>query len=146
MNFFLTAVTTIAAIVGKKILEKNGEKIGTVVNEKAGAFLSKLKEKSSHLSMALEAVPETPLNYPETVGDVENALKNNSELEEIAAEFLKVVNEESIPNLQEVMLEISKALEAQTNQSVTYINNIGKLVNLAEGNGKIEIGSQTIQL
>ncbi len=57
MDFFLTAVTAIAAIIGKKILEKNGEKIGTVVNEKAEEFLSKLQEKSSHVSTALEAAP-----------------------------------------------------------------------------------------
>ncbi len=146
MEFFLTTVTAIAAIIGKKILEKNGEKIGTVVNEKAEKFLSKLKENSSALSTTLEAVPETPLNYPETIGNVENALKNSSELEKVTKEFLTVVNEESIPNLQEVMLEISEALKARPNQTDTYINKIEKLVNLAQGNAKIEIGSQTIQL
>ncbi len=44
------------------------------------------------------------------------------------------------------MLEISEALKARPNQSDTYINKIEKLVNLAQGNAKIEIENQTINL
>jgi hypothetical protein len=146
MEFFLTAVQAIAAIIGKKILEKNGDKIGTVINEKAEAFLSRLKQQSPEVSTSLENAPETPLNYPQTVANLENVLNSSPELVEVTTGFLEVANKETIPNLEEVILEISEALKAQPNKSDTYINNIEKLVNLAQGNATINIEKQEINL
>jgi phage tail tape-measure protein len=111
MEPLTTAAIAIGAVVGKKALEKTGEKIGEALSNKISQFLTALKKQSPQTASAIEKVTEQPLDYIQAELEVESAAKANLQVNQAMQELAVAAKDEpnpkfvgiiSTPNLQKL--------------------------------------------
>jgi hypothetical protein len=133
MEPLTTAAIAIGAVVGKKALEKTGEKIGEALSNKIGKFLSALKKQSPQTITAIEQAQEQPLDYGQAIREVEVIAQANPEVNQTMEELAVLAQDNPPPNLAEILSEIKKAVEnSQQSYPATFIQNIGKAINAAQ--------------
>ncbi|NEO47850.1 MAG: hypothetical protein F6K55_28545 [Moorea sp. SIO4A3] len=133
MEVIASAALAIAKVVAMKALEKTGENVGQVLwDTPKRLFLESLRKQSPDTVMAIEQAPEQPLNYAEVVLEVEAAAKENPELAQAIDGLVTTVDAEALPNLEEILEKITKALESHQATSETY--NIENMKNFFRGN------------
>ncbi len=103
MELLTTAGIAIGSIIATKALEKTGENIGQALWDKIDQFINALKKQSPQTATALEQAPEQPLDYQQTVKEVESAAKLNPEVEQAMEELAAAAQKESNPKFNEVL-------------------------------------------
>ncbi|WP_293072693.1 hypothetical protein [Moorena sp. SIO3H5] len=149
MEPLAAAVVAISTVLATKALEKTGENVGQVVWDQTNQFVESLRNQSPDTVMAIEQAPEQPLDYAEMVLEVEAAAKQNPKVAQSIEGLVTTVDAEALPNLEEILEKITKALESHQATSETYnIENIIENVeNFAKGDinqGNTNIGRDSI--
>ncbi|WP_293051897.1 MULTISPECIES: hypothetical protein [unclassified Moorena] len=122
MEPLAAAVVAISTVLATKALEKTGENVGQVVWDQTNQFVESLRNQSPDTVMAIEQAPEQPLDYAEVVLEVEAAAKQNPEVAQAIEGLVTTVDAEALPNLEEILEKITKALESHQATSETYNN------------------------
>ncbi|WP_293061328.1 MULTISPECIES: hypothetical protein [unclassified Moorena] len=113
MEVIASAALAIAKVVAMKALEKTGENVGQVLwDTPKRLFLESLRKQSPDTVMAIEQAPEQPLDYAEVVLELETAAKQNPEVAQAMERLVTTVDAEALPNLEQIIQEITKALES----------------------------------
>ncbi|NET66815.1 MAG: hypothetical protein F6K63_21480 [Moorea sp. SIO1G6] len=132
MEPLAAAVVAIATVLGTKALEKTGENVGQVVWNQTNQFLESLRNQSPNTVMAIEQAPEQPLDYAEVVLELETAAKQNPEVAQAMELLVTTVDAEALPNLEEIIQDINKALEShkakRDNYNIEKVDNQGNFV------------------
>ena len=123
MEPFTTAAIAIGTVMATKALEKTGEKIGEVVFDRTGKFLTSLKHQSPDTATAIELAPEQALDYGQAILEVESAAKVNPEFAQTVQELAASAEEESNPKLAEILQEVVNTLNSQQ----PTVQNLAKL-------------------
>ena len=108
----ITIAMALAAVLGAKALEKTGENIGQVVWDKSAKFLESLKQESPDTVTAIEEVSEQPLDYGQAILEMQEAAAN-PDVARTIRELAAAVEENSHPNINEVLQETEKILNSQ---------------------------------
>lgn len=123
----------IGTIVATKVLEKTTEKGTEILLDKASKFLVTLNKHSPNTVVAIEKVPQEPLDYGKVVLEVESAAKANPEVAQAAQELATVAETNPPSNLAEILREIKEAVEkSQKLYPSNFIQNIEKAINAAQ--------------
>jgi len=150
LTVLTTSAIALATGVIMKVLEKSGENIGESLHDKTYNFIRTLKNQSPDTVTAIEKVPDQPLDYGKAILAVVTAVKNDADLANILQELVIAVQENEdqkiAEKINEELSKIAEVLKNQNNSGAVYNNTIEKLVNLAQGNGNINIQNQTINL
>ncbi|NEO39492.1 MAG: hypothetical protein F6J90_25435 [Moorea sp. SIOASIH] len=131
MEPLAAAVVAISTVLATKALEKTGENVGQVVWDQTSQFVESLRNQSPDTVMAIEKTPEVPLNYADVVLEVEAAAKQNPEVAQAMEHLVATVDAEALPNLEEILEKITKALESHEATGENYNNENVK--NFAKG-------------
>ena len=123
MEPFTTAAIAIGTVMATKALEKTGEKIGEVVFDRTGKFMTSLKHQSPDTATAIELAPEQALDYGQAILEVESAAKVNPEFAQTVQELAASAEEESNPKLAEILQEVVNTLNSQQ----PTVQNLAKL-------------------
>ncbi|NEQ82232.1 MAG: hypothetical protein F6K26_18845 [Moorea sp. SIO2I5] len=132
MEPLAAAVVAISTVLATKALEKTGENVGQVVWNQTNQFVESLRKQSPETVIAIENAPGQPLDYAEVVLEVEAAAKQNPKVAQAIDGLVTTVDAEALPNLEEILQEITKALESHQATSETY--NIENMKNFFRGN------------
>ncbi|NEO04004.1 MAG: hypothetical protein F6K50_54645 [Moorea sp. SIO3I7] len=123
MEVIASAALAIAKVVAMKALEKTGENVGQVLwDTPKRLFLESLRKQSPDTVTAIEQAPEQPLDYAEVVLELESAAKQNPEVAQAMEHLVTTVDAHPLPNLEEILQEITKALESHQATGETYNN------------------------
>ncbi|EGJ30136.1 MULTISPECIES: hypothetical protein [Moorena] len=132
MEPLAAAVVAISTVLATKALEKTGENVGQVVWDQTNQFVESLRNQSPDTVMAIEQAPEQPLDYAEVVLELEAAAKQNPEVAQSMERLVTTVDAETLPNLEEILEKITKALESQQakrdNYNIEKVDNQGNFV------------------
>ncbi|AFZ61310.1 hypothetical protein H6G54_21235 [Anabaena cylindrica FACHB-243] len=139
MEPLILAATAIATTILTKAFEKTGEKLGEKVVEQSGRFLTSLKDKSPATAHAIELSPKQPLDYGQTVLEV-NALANADP--EIAREveiLAELALQENNPRLEQTIQEIQRTLQLQQ-PTVQVLGKLAEKIGLVvQSGGRVSI-------
>ncbi|NEQ10401.1 MAG: hypothetical protein F6K37_32065 [Moorea sp. SIO4E2] len=132
MEPLAAAVVAISTVLGTKALEKTGENVGQVVWNQTSQFLECLRKQSPDTVTAIEQAPEQPLDYAKVVLQLETAAKQNPEVAQAMEHLVTTVNVQDLPNLEEIIQDINKALEShqakRDNYNIEKVDNQGNFV------------------
>ncbi|AOX01615.1 hypothetical protein BJP34_21165 [Moorena producens PAL-8-15-08-1] len=133
MEVIASAALAIAKVVAIKAIEKTGENVGQVLWDRPKRlFLESLRKQSPETVTAIEKVPEQPLDYAEVVLQLETAAKQNPEVAQAMEHLVTTVNAQDLPNLEEIIQDINKALEShqakRDNYNIEKVDNQGNFV------------------
>ncbi|NEO48435.1 MAG: hypothetical protein F6K55_31740 [Moorea sp. SIO4A3] len=136
MELLTTAGLAIATVLATKPLEKIGENIGQVIwDTPKRLFLESFRKQSPETVMAIEKAPEQPLDYAEVVLELEAAAKQNPEVAQAMEHLVTTVDAEALPNLEQILQEITKALESHQAKRDNYkIEKVDNQGNFVQGN------------
>ena len=147
MEPLAAAIFAIATVLATKALEKTGENIGQVFWDTVSGFLESLRKQSPETVTAIEKAPGVPLNYADVVLELETAAKENTEVAQAMDRLVTTVDAQALPNLEEILQKITKALESHKATSENY-NNVKNLarrdINQGNTNTEINTGFQNI--
>ncbi|AOY82049.1 hypothetical protein BJP36_21245 [Moorena producens JHB] len=132
MEPLAAAVVAISTVLATKALEKTGENVGQVVWNQTNQFVESLRNQSPDTVMAIEKAPEQALDYAEVVLEVEAAAKQNPQVAQSMERLVTTVDAEALPNLEEILEKITKALESHPATSDNY--DIENMKNFFRGN------------
>jgi len=124
MEPITTTAIAIGAIVGKKALEKTGDKIGEALSNKIGQFLAILKKQAPETASAIEKAPEQPLDYGKAVLEIETVAKSNPEVNQLVQELAAAAKAEPNAKFAEIvsMPSLQKLADKIVNYSQRDIN------------------------
>ncbi|NEP33504.1 MULTISPECIES: hypothetical protein [unclassified Moorena] len=132
MEPLAAAVVAISTVLATKALEKTGENVGQVVWDQTSQFVESLRNQSPDTVMAIEQAPEQALDYAKVVLEVEAAAKQNPEVAQSMERLVTTVDAETLPNLEEIIEKITKALEfhqaKRDNYNIEKVDNQGNFV------------------
>ncbi|EGJ30889.1 MULTISPECIES: hypothetical protein [Moorena] len=133
MEPLAAAVVAISTVLATKALEKTGENVGQVIwDTPKRLFLESFRKESPDTVMAIEQAPEQPLDYAEVVLQLETAAKQNPEVAQAMERLVTTVDAEALPNLEEIIQDINKALEShkakRDNYNIEKVDNQGNFV------------------
>ncbi|NEP35793.1 hypothetical protein [Moorena sp. SIO3B2] len=132
MEPLTTAGLAIGTVLATKALEKTGENIGQVLWDKVSRFLEFLRKQSPETVTAIEQAPEQALDYAKVVLEVEAAAKQNPQVAQSMERLVTTVDPEALPNLEEIIQDINKALEShqakRDNYNIEKVDNQGNFV------------------
>lgn len=140
----LTAIgTAIATLIGTKALEKTGDKLADKILDEGRNLLSILNKKSSSIVSRIEQADGQPLDYGQTVFELQAA---STKYPEIAQAILKLeasVNKDSSSKLAQEIQQLADNLKSQQQTVVNYGKLAEEIKNVIQGGnfyGGIHIG------
>ncbi|NEP36501.1 MULTISPECIES: hypothetical protein [unclassified Moorena] len=145
MEPLAAAVVAISTVLATKALEKTGENVGQVVWDQTNQFVESLRNQSPDTVMAIEQAPEQALDYAKVALEVEAAAKQNPEVAQSIERLVTTVDAEALPNLEEILEKITKALESH--QAIRENYNLENVKNFAKrdiNQGNTNIGRDSI--
>ncbi|NET64305.1 MAG: hypothetical protein F6K63_07865 [Moorea sp. SIO1G6] len=106
-------IATVGILVATKAVEKIGHKVGEALwDTPKRLFLELFRKQSPDTVTAIAKAPEQPLDYAEVVLQVEAAAKQNPEVAQAMERLVTTVDAQALPNLEQIIQEITKALES----------------------------------
>ncbi|MBC6455780.1 MAG: hypothetical protein GDA43_23495 [Hormoscilla sp. SP5CHS1] len=133
----------LGTLVGTKVLEKTGEKVGEAVWDKGAKFLDSLKLESPDTVMAIEQAPEQPLDYGEAVLEISSAAQANSEISRRMEELAAAGKANPHPKFAEVIEKIEAALQSQQ-PSIYNKNNVMLQEKVIINQGVIQLSDKMV--
>ncbi len=135
----------VATEAGKQAFEKVKGLLTPQLQEKVNRLLNLLRLKSPQTVEAIQKAPHPPLNIDITENELKQAIQKDkdSELARVIGEIDAFVK--ANPKLMQAVKEVIDDLKSQPPGNQNFTNTIGKLMNLVQGGGTINIdGGQTI--
>lgn len=123
MEPITTVSAAIATMIVQKALEKAGEELGEKVVQQSAKLLATLKMKSPQTASAIESALEQPLNYRQTVIEVEALAEEDPEFAKAVRELAAVASKESDIRLSAPIRELVGSIKEHDSST----QNFGKL-------------------
>lgn len=136
LSVIATAVGSVVGTIANKAIEKTGDKLGEDIYDK---FMGKLKQKSPNTGSAIEKSAQKPLDYGETIIDVQACIIDDPEFKNIIDELAQLAENIQDPIIQGE-IEKAKATVQNIVSNHNVINNTGKIGNVVSG-GTVNIGT-----
>ncbi|MEM8641854.1 MAG: hypothetical protein AAGG51_24015 [Cyanobacteria bacterium P01_G01_bin.54] len=132
------AATAIAATIMTKFWEKTGEQLSEELFEKSEAFYNALKQKAPKAALAIEQVPQAPLDYGKMVLEVDAIAQQDAAIAHEIQHLAKLAEQEPNQQLKDVIAEILKVTQGQQ-PTVQNMSKIADKIGLLVQSGTVNI-------
>jgi hypothetical protein len=140
MEPITTLSAAIATMIVQKALEKAGEKLGEQVAQQSAKLLATLKIKSPQTASAIESALEQPLNYRQTIIEVEALVQEDPEFAKAVRELAAVASKEADIRLSAPIRELVGSIKEQ-DLSTQNLGRLADKIGVVSQGGLVSIQS-----